>query len=97
MLLWRVFDVNGVVCPTCGRGMALRAVVRSSGRPEARLTVGWMWPESEAQWGKTTVGERCVFDGGAHRKRSFSPGVQGARGTQSKTMRALGRGGVVRG
>jgi hypothetical protein len=28
LLLWRVFDVNGVACPACGRVMALRAVVR---------------------------------------------------------------------
>jgi hypothetical protein len=28
-LLWRVFAVNAVACPTCGRLMTLRAVVRA--------------------------------------------------------------------
>jgi hypothetical protein len=35
VLLWRVFGVNGVACPTCGRVMTLRALVR----PPATLTV----------------------------------------------------------
>jgi hypothetical protein len=39
VLLRRVFDVNGVACPTCGRGMALRAVVRRPVRPPATLSV----------------------------------------------------------
>ena len=35
VLLWRVFGVNGVECPTCGKGMVLRAEVR----PPATLRV----------------------------------------------------------
>jgi hypothetical protein len=28
VLLWRVFGVNGLACPTCGKVMVLRAEVR---------------------------------------------------------------------
>ena len=37
-LLWRTFDVIGAACPTCGRVMALRAVVR--GTETGRLLAG---------------------------------------------------------
>ena len=35
LLLWRVFGVNGLACPTCGKVMVLRAAVR----PPATLSV----------------------------------------------------------
>jgi hypothetical protein len=35
VLLWRVFGVNGLACPTCGKVMVLRAEVR----PPATLSV----------------------------------------------------------
>jgi hypothetical protein len=65
---------------------------RSSGRHEARRPAIWLWPESDVLWGSAVDSERCVFEDEARRKSSFSPGVHGARGTQSRAMRALGRG-----
>jgi hypothetical protein len=43
-------------------------------------------------WGSAVDSERCVFEDEAYLKPSFSTGVRGARRTQSRTLRAPGRG-----